>query len=671
MKTNSKVDILVTGGAGYIGSHVVKQLIKYTDYNITIIDNLSTGHSATIEQLRDIIGKKEQKLKFIEEDLSNFEAINRIFEENSFDGVIHFAASIVVPESVENPLKYYMNNTVNTTNLINLCNQYNIKKVIFSSTAAVYGEPKVSDINEDIDLSPINPYGWSKRMSEQVIIDTAKSNENLKYVIFRYFNVAGADIQNRIGQSFPNATHLIKVASQTALGQREKMAIYGDSYDTPDGTCIRDYIHIDDLAFAHIMALEYLDKRDSDIFNVGYGKGYSVKEVIDTMKRVSQVDFKVELEDKRAGDPAILISNNSKITKAWSDLDGSNLKSQREKLFEYDDLDLICKTALNWEKKLNKQNSIYDVIVIGGGPGGIASAIEAKAMGIDRVLLIEKNENHSHTIRTFYKDKKRVDKDWRGQIIDIEGNIPFIDGTKESTIEYFDEILNQEMVDRKFSCEVEKVEKQGGIFKVHTTCGLYRAKFVVVSIGRMGKPNKPSYKIPPKIRARVNYNLDKCTDSEDILVVGGGDSAVEYACDLAERNRVVLNYRRDTLSRPNPMNQSMVKNYIESTLLTLKLGIDIVALDEVENRVEVTFADNSQEVYDRVIYAIGGTTPTDFLKKCSITLNSRGNPIFNEESCSTEIDGLYIAGDILFDSGGSIATALNHGYRIVSDILKK
>ena len=352
MKTKFKQNILVTGGAGYIGSHLVKQLIQYTNHNIIIVDNLSTGHSSTVDTLKEMIKDKEATLKFIREDLSDFQAIEKIFKENSFDALIHFAASIVVPESMENPLKYYMNNTVNTTNIIQLCHKYKVKKMIFSSTAAVYGEPSVKDITENIELSPINPYGWSKRMSEQVIMDSAKSNSDFKYVIFRYFNVAGADIQNRIGQSFPNATHLIKVASQTALGLREKMAIYGDTYPTPDGTCIRDYIHIDDLAFAHLMALEYLDNNSSNTFNVGYGEGYSVKEVIETMKDVSGVDFKVDNEPKRAGDPSILISNNSKIRQAWDNLENSDLKKQRDKLFEYDNLELICKTALDWERKL-------------------------------------------------------------------------------------------------------------------------------------------------------------------------------------------------------------------------------------------------------------------------------------------------------------------------------
>ena len=368
MQTPSKLHILVTGGAGYIGSHVVKQLIEYTSHDITVIDNLSTGHRSTINILQEMIkSKKEtnnQKLSFIEQDLSDFKAVERIFADNYFDALIHFAASIVVPESVQNPIKYYMNNTVNTTNITKLCNDYKVNKMIFSSTAAVYGEPDFSllkeqnlelKMTEESLLAPINPYGWSKRMSEQVIRDTAFANDDFEYVIFRYFNVAGADTKNRIGQSFPNATHLIKVAAQTAIGQREKMAIYGEDYDTADGTCIRDYIHIDDLAFAHIMALEYLEEQGSDTFNVGYGEGYSVKEVIDTMKKVSGVDFQVDMAEKRVGDPAMLISDNRKIREAWESLQHSKLKERQEKLFNYDNLELICQTALDWEKKLNQE----------------------------------------------------------------------------------------------------------------------------------------------------------------------------------------------------------------------------------------------------------------------------------------------------------------------------
>ena len=319
------MNILVTGGAGYIGSHVIKQLGELTSHNITIIDNLSTGFEKSI-----LFGH------FIKEDLENTEKIEEIFQKNSFDVVMHFAASIVVSESVENPRKYYLNNTINTTHIIDLAVKYNIKKFIFSSSAAVYGDDKVMSVDEDSLKEPINPYGWSKFMSERVLIDTAVANEGFEYVILRYFNVAGSSLDNQIGQSFPNATHLLKIASETAIGKRDKMYIYGEDYNTPDGTCIRDYIHVEDLAAAHLMAIDY---EGSDIFNCGYGKGYSVKEVIDTMKQVSGVDFQVEIAEKREGDPAVLVADTQKI------LQKTDWKPK------YDDLELICKTALDWERK--------------------------------------------------------------------------------------------------------------------------------------------------------------------------------------------------------------------------------------------------------------------------------------------------------------------------------
>jgi len=336
--------ILVTGGAGYIGSHVVKQLIEETNDSVTILDNLSTGHEATIQSLKEMFDanqRENRSFNFIQIDLADFIKVEEIFAQKGFDALIHFAASIVVPESVENPLKYYMNNTVNTTNVISMCVKYGVKKMIFSSTAAVYGDAKELPVKETTPKAPINPYGWSKLMSEQVITDTCLAHDNFDAVILRYFNVAGADEQNRIGQSFPNATHLIKVAAQTALGKREKMALFGEDYETKDGTCERDYIHVDDLASAHLRALEYLDKEDKDspdIFNVGYGHGFSVTEVIETMKEVSGVDFKVDKEPRRLGDPAILISDNSKTKRLlnWTP--------------KYDDIKLICKTALEWEK---------------------------------------------------------------------------------------------------------------------------------------------------------------------------------------------------------------------------------------------------------------------------------------------------------------------------------
>jgi UDP-glucose 4-epimerase len=324
--------ILVTGGAGYIGSHVVKQLGEETDHQITVLDNLVSGFREAI-----LYGD------FIEADLSDFALVEKIIKEGNYDAVIHFAASLVVPESVEKPLKYYLNNTANTANLIKQCVDHGVNKFIFSSTAAVYGEPSPDQVpvTEETRTAPINPYGSSKLMSETVLKDTAFAYDDFNYIALRYFNVAGASVDGKIGQSTKDATLLIKVAAETALGKRDKMYIFGDDYPTEDGTCIRDYIHVEDLASAHIKALEYLDKKQkSGVFNCGYGHGFSVKEVIETMKKVSGVDFPVEIKARRAGDPAILISDNSKIRNemGWEP--------------KYDDLELICKTGLEWEKKI-------------------------------------------------------------------------------------------------------------------------------------------------------------------------------------------------------------------------------------------------------------------------------------------------------------------------------
>ncbi|EIF51149.1 UDP-glucose 4-epimerase GalE [Sulfurovum sp. AR] len=338
--------ILVTGGAGYIGSHVVKLLLENSDHEITILDNLVTGFKETVDTLMVIANENNLTLNFIQEDLSNFDKIETVMKENSFDAIIHFAASLVVPESVENPLKYYLNNTANTANLIKCATENGVNKFIFSSTAATYGEPDATVVNLESGLKesdptdPINPYGMSKLMSERVLKDTAFAYDDFKYAALRYFNVAGSDPDGRIGQSTKNATLLIKVAAETATGKREKMYIFGEDYPTHDGTGIRDYIHVVDLAQAHIEALEYLEDHDSDVFNVGYSRGFSVKEVIDTMKKVSGVDFSVETKERRAGDPAILISDNTKIKNAmhWEP--------------KYDDLEVICQTTLEWEKKI-------------------------------------------------------------------------------------------------------------------------------------------------------------------------------------------------------------------------------------------------------------------------------------------------------------------------------
>ena len=296
------------------------------------MDNLVTGFRSAV-----LYGD------FIKSDLSNFDEIEGIFKARRFDAVIHFAASLIVPESVKNPLKYYLNNTANTANLIKLCVKYGVNNFVFSSTAAVYGEPDISKmpITENSLLSPINPYGMSKLMSETILRDASKAYKDFNYIALRYFNVAGAALDGKIGQSTKDATHLIKVAAETALGKRDKIYIFGDDYPTFDGTCIRDYIHVEDLSDAHLKALSFLqENKKSDIFNCGYGHGFSVKEVVNTMKEVSGVDFKVEITKRREGDPAVLIAGNKKI---------------KEKLNwtpKYDDLKLICKSALEWEKKI-------------------------------------------------------------------------------------------------------------------------------------------------------------------------------------------------------------------------------------------------------------------------------------------------------------------------------
>lgn len=333
------MNILITGGAGYIGSHTAKTLLQNKDHHLTIVDNLSTGFLKTIETLQAI-----SPFEFVNLNLSDWESVASFFDAHSFDAVIHFSASLIVPESLTKPLDYYLNNTANTANLLKECVKHNIHKFIFSSTAVVYQELAIEKVqnglSENSPLMPINPYGHTKLFSEQIIQDTAKAYPSFRYAILRYFNVAGADKEGLIGQSSANATHLIKVAAQTALGKRDKMFIFGDDYATPDGTCIRDYIDIDDLSHAHIQALEYLENGKSDIFNCGYGNGFSVKEVLETMKRVSGVDFKVEIAPRREGDPAVLIANSEKIKKqmGWEP--------------RYNDLALMCQKALEWEKKI-------------------------------------------------------------------------------------------------------------------------------------------------------------------------------------------------------------------------------------------------------------------------------------------------------------------------------
>lgn len=319
--------ILVTGGAGYIGSHVVKQLGE-SGYDVVVYDNLSTGNKNAVLYGQLIVG-----------DLEDHEKLNSIFESHQFDGVMHFAGSIIVPESVENPSKYYSNNTLNSFNLIQMCIKHNVDNFIFSSTAAVYGILEAGIASEDTTTNPINPYGHSKLMTEQMLKDISNAHIEFNYVALRYFNVSGADPEGKIGQAFPGATHLIKVNCEAAAGKRDKTYIFGTDFETPDGTGVRDYIHVVDLANAHVKAIEYLFKnKQSQVMNCGYGHGYSVREVVNAVKEVTGVNYPVEEDSRRAGDPAQLIS---KVDKIHQILDWNT---------QFDDLAFIIKTAYDWEK---------------------------------------------------------------------------------------------------------------------------------------------------------------------------------------------------------------------------------------------------------------------------------------------------------------------------------
>lgn len=319
------MNVLVTGGAGYIGSHVVRQLDQ-AGHDIVVLDNLSTGYRWAVTAGELIVG-----------DLADEAVIEQVFARHSFDAVLHFAANIVVPESVANPLKYYSNNTRNTLNLLKAVERHQVPYMVFSSTAAVYGMPDQTVLTEDMPLAPINPYGASKMMSERMIMDLAAASD-LNYVILRYFNVAGANPEGLLGQATPEATHLIKVACECVTGQREGMSVFGTDYDTRDGTCVRDYIHVEDLAKAHVMALDYMARGgESKVLNCGYGRGFTVNEVINMVKKQSGVDFPVAKTGRRAGDPEALMADNARIkeTFGWTP--------------DYDDLETIVGTALAWE----------------------------------------------------------------------------------------------------------------------------------------------------------------------------------------------------------------------------------------------------------------------------------------------------------------------------------
>ena len=328
------MSVLVTGGAGYIGSHMVLDLLDAGE-NVIVVDDLSTGVRSTVPP----------GARLIHGDTGDQGLIEAAIRENAVDAVIHFAGSIVVPESVANPLAYYHNNTVKSRALMESCVRTGVKYFIFSSTAAVYGMPEENPVREDAELKPISPYGTSKLMTELMLADVARAYD-FRYVALRYFNVAGADPKGRSGQSTPQATHLIKVACQTALGKRSRIEVFGTDYPTPDGTCVRDYIQVTDLARAHSAALRYLREGGaSDVFNCGYTKGYSVLEVIEAVKRISGRDFEVRLADRRPGDPAAIVAASDKIRQAlgWSP--------------QFDDLDVIVDQALRWEETIASRGS--------------------------------------------------------------------------------------------------------------------------------------------------------------------------------------------------------------------------------------------------------------------------------------------------------------------------
>jgi UDP-glucose 4-epimerase len=325
--------VLVTGGAGYIGSHVVHALTD-ASWPVVVVDDLSTGRRSAVPEA----------VPLIEGDIGDRALIDAALARHTPIAVMHFAGSIVVPESVTDPLRYYANNTAASLTLISACVAAGVDNFIFSSTAAVYGEPKRSPVAEDDQTAPINPYGSSKLCTEWILRDTSAATP-LRYVALRYFNVAGADPDGRTGQSTEKATHLIKVACQAALGLRPDMQVFGDDYPTADGTCVRDYIHVSDLANAHVKALDYLVAGgDSTVLNCGYGHGFSVRQVLETVREAAEGELSWRIAPRRAGDPPELVSANGRIREVlgWEP--------------RYDDLRFIVDTAMDWERRLREED---------------------------------------------------------------------------------------------------------------------------------------------------------------------------------------------------------------------------------------------------------------------------------------------------------------------------
>ena len=328
--------VLVTGGAGYIGSHTAWHLVA-AGHEVAVLDNLYSGHRWAVPG----------GAAFYQGDIHDRALLDEIIRARGIDAVMHFAGHIIVPESLENPAKYYRNNVVGSLNLIDACIANRVRHFIFSSSAAVYGAPEFCPVSEAAAPRPINPYGATKLITEWMLRDLSAASRSFNYVALRYFNVAGAHADGALGQATPDATHLIKVACQVSTGARPRMTIFGDDYPTPDGTCVRDYIHVDDLASAHLDALDYLARGggDSVVLNCGYGRGFSVREVIDCVKTVSDVDFAVKTAPRRAGDPPELVADNEKIKRVlnWQP--------------RHDDLATICRSAYLWEKKLAAEKS--------------------------------------------------------------------------------------------------------------------------------------------------------------------------------------------------------------------------------------------------------------------------------------------------------------------------